>query len=235
MELNGKTAIVTGGSGSVGRAVVLRLVTDGAAVVIADRVAPRQADLDALGEAASLVSFQETDLTHEASVQSLVRAASERGGPDLLINVAGGFRFGPSVEDLSEADWDSMLQLNLKSTFLCIKSVLPGMKARGYGRIVSVAARSGLKGDAMVAPYAVSKGGVILLTQSVSDEVKDYGITVNAIMPSIVDTAPNREAMADADFNKWVQPSDLAEVVVFLASDRARAVTGAAIPVYNRA
>ena len=234
MELTGKTAIVTGGSGNVGRAVVRRLTAEGAGVVVADLAPPRQEDLAAMGDAAS-VRFHETDLTDEAAVRQLVSAAGEDGGPDLLINVAGGFRFGPRVEDLAEADWDAMLQLNLKSAFLCIKSVLPGMKQRNYGRIVSIAARSGLKGDAMVAPYAVSKGGVILLTQSVADEVKDYDINVNAVLPSIVDTPPNREAMSRANFGRWVQADDLAEVILFLASDRSRAITGAAIPVYNRA
>ncbi len=234
MELTGKTAIVTGGSGNVGRAVVRRLTAEGAGVVVADLAPPRQEDLAAMGDAAS-VRFHETDLTDEAAVRQLVSAAGEDGGPDLLINVAGGFRFGPRVEDLAEADWDAMLQLNLKSAFLCIKSVLPGMKQRNYGRIVSIAARSGLRGDAMVAPYAVSKGGVILLTQSVADEVKDYDINVNAVLPSIVDTPPNREAMGSANFGRWVQADDLAEVILFLASDRSRAITGAAIPVYNRA
>ena len=234
MELTGKTAIVTGGSGNVGRAVVRRLTAEGAGVVVADLAPPRQEDLAAMGDAAS-VRFHETDLTDEAAVRRLVSAAGEDGGPDLLVNVAGGFRFGPKVEDLAEADWDAMLQLNLKSAFLCIKSVLPGMKQRNYGRIVSIAARSGLRGDAMVAPYAVSKGGVILLTQSVADEVKDYDINVNAVLPSIVDTPPNREAMSSANFGRWVETHDLAEVILFLASDRSRAITGAAIPVYNRA
>ena len=234
MELTGKTAIVTGGSGNVGRAVVRRLAAEGAGVVVADLAPPRQEDLAAMGDAAS-VRFHETDLTDEAAVRRLVSAAGEDGGPDLLVNVAGGFRFGPKVEDLAEADWDAMLQLNLKSAFLCIKSVLPGMKQRNYGRIVSIAARSGLRGDAMVAPYAVSKGGVILLTQSVADEVKDYDINVNAVLPSIVDTPPNREAMSSANFGRWVQTDDLAEVILFLASDRSRAINGAAIPAYNRA
>ena len=235
MELTGKTAIVTGGSGNVGRAVVRRLAAEGAGVVVADLAPPRQEDLAAMGGAASLVRFHETDLTDEAAVRRLVSAAGEDGGPDVLVNVAGGFRFGPKVEELVEADWDAMLQLNLKSAFLCIKSVLPGMKERNYGRIVSIAARSGLKGDAMVAPYAVSKGGVILLTQSVADEVKDYDINVNAVLPSIVDTPPNREAMSRANFGRWVQADDLAEVILFLASDRSRAINGAAVPVYNRA
>ena len=205
-------------------------------MVVADREAPSRAAIDQLGRAASRLHHLQADVTDGASVQGLVAEASRaHGGPHILINVAGGFRFGPAVDELAESDWDQMMQLNLKSAFLCIKSVLPVMKAQNYGRIVSVAARSGLKGDAMVAPYSVSKGGVILLTQSAADEVKEYDITVNAVMPSIVDTPLNREAMADADFSRWVPPEELAEVMLFLASDRAKVISGAAVPVYNKA
>ena len=172
----------------------------------------------------------------EASVRGLFeRVASEFGGPHVLVNVAGGFRFGPSVEEMEESDWDGLLQLNLKSAFLTIKNVLPYMKAQGYGRIVSVAARSGLHGDPMVAHYSVSKGGVILLTQSVAAEVKAHDITVNAVLPSVIDTPANRAAMPDAKVERWVQPGDLANVLLFLASEEARAVSGAAVPVYYKA
>ncbi len=236
MDLTGRTAIVTGGSGSIGSAVATRFVEAGAVVVVADRVAPHEATLASLGAGASRLSYCETDVTNEASVRELVAGTSrDHGGPHILLNVAGGFRYGPALDETAESDWDAMMQLNLKSAFLSIKAVLPAMKQQRYGRIVSVAARSGLKGDAMVAPYAVSKAGVILLTQSAAEEVKEYDITINAVMPSIVDTAPNREAMASADFSAWVQPRDLAEVMLFLASDEARAVSGAAIPVYNKA
>jgi NAD(P)-dependent dehydrogenase (short-subunit alcohol dehydrogenase family) len=160
---------------------------------------------------------------------------ADHGTVHVLFNIAGGFKYGPPVDELAVTDWDFLMDLNLKSTFLCIKHVLPVMKDQGYGRIVSVAARSGLRGDPMVAPYAVSKGGVILLTQTVAEESKAYGVTANAVLPSVVDTRANRLSMPDSDFDAWVAPVDLAEVMVFLGSDRARAVTGAAIPVYNRA
>ena len=228
MEMQGKVAIVTGGSGAIGTAVVRSLLDEGATVVVAGR--------SALARVEDRLSFVETDVTNEESVHSLVeRVAAVHGTVHALFNVAGGFKYGPAVDELAMADWDSLLDLNLKSAFLCMKHVLPVMKEQRYGRIVSVAARSGLKGDAMVAPYAVSKGGVILLTQTVAEESKAYGVTANAVLPSIVDTPANRASMPDADFSAWVAPADLAEVMVFLASDRARAVTGAAVPVYNRA
>ena len=226
--MQGKVAIVTGGAGAIGAAVVNKLLSDGSVVVVADRVAPVESN--------GRQSFVETDVTSEASVRTLVaRVVQEQGTVHALFNVAGGFRYGPAVDELAVADWDSLLDLNLKSAFLCIKHVLPVMKAQRYGRIVSVAARSGLKGDPMVAPYAVSKGGVILLTQTAAEESKAHGVTVNAVLPSIVDTPANRGSMPGADFDSWVAPADLAEVMVFLGSERARAVTGAAIPVYNRA
>ena len=228
MSFSGKTVVVTGGSGAVGRVASHRFAEAGAQVVVADRV-PQAEDAAAL-------AYHETDVLDEASVRGLFeRVASEYGGPHVLVNIAGGFRFGPSVEEMEESDWDGLLQLNLKSAFLTIKNVLPYMKAQGYGRIVSIAARSGLHGDPMVAHYSVSKGGVILLTQSVAAEMKAHDITVNAVLPSIIDTPANREAMPDAKVERWVQPDDLANVLLFLASEEARAVSGAAVPVYYKA
>ena len=235
MDFSGKTVIVTGGSGAIGAVVVRRFIKAGALTVVADRLPPRSKDIDALGDLGTQLRYHETDMLDEPSVRDLFEVASTHGGPHVLVNVVGGFRFGPAVEEMEESDWDDMLQLNLKSAFLAIKTALPYMKRQGYGRIVSVAARSGLKGDRMVAHYSVSKGGVILLTQAVADEVRDYDITVNAVLPSIVDTPANREAMPDAKAERWVQPDDLASVMLFLASEGARAVSGAAMPVYYKA
>ena len=235
MNFTGKTVVATGGSGAVGAVVVRRFIEAGALVVVAGRNPLRPEDIAALGDRASQLRHHETDVLDETSVRGLFETASAHGGPHILVNIAGGFRFGPAVEEMEEADWDEMLQLNLKSAFLCIKTALPYMKRQDYGRIVSVAARSGLKGDRMVAHYSVSKGGVILLTQAVADEVRDYDITVNAVLPSIIDTPANRAAMPNAKTERWVQPDDLASVMLFLASDEARAVSGAAVPVYYKA
>jgi NAD(P)-dependent dehydrogenase (short-subunit alcohol dehydrogenase family) len=228
MEMQGMVAIVTGGGGAIGAAVVSKLLNEGATVIVADR-AFRESSEERL-------CYVETDVTAEESVRSMVaRVVADHGTVHALFNIAGGFRYGPTIEELEVSDWESMMDLNLKSAFLCMKHVLPTMKKQGYGRIVSVGARSGLKGDPMVAPYAASKAGVILLTQTAAEESKAYGVTVNAVLPSVVDTSANRASMPDADFDSWVVPHDLAEVMIFLASERARAVTGAAIPVYHRA
>ncbi len=234
VDFTGKTVIVTGGSGAIGSVVARRFVEAGAFVVVADLAPLRDEDAAALGDRRDRLLHHETNVLDEASVQSLFEAASAHGGPHVLANVAGGFRFGPAVEEMEESDWDSLLQLNLKSAFLTIKTALPYMKRQDYGRIVSVAARSGLKGDRMVAHYSVSKGGVILLSQAVADEAHDYDITVNAVLPSIVDTPANRAAMSDANASRWVRPDDLASVILFLASEEARAVSGAALPVYYK-
>jgi NAD(P)-dependent dehydrogenase (short-subunit alcohol dehydrogenase family) len=227
MQMEGRIAIVTGGAGAVGTAVVSLLVEEGATVVVADRVAPSPIPN---------LRYVATNVSDEASVRRLVEGVvADYGRIDALLNVAGGFRYGPAVDEIAEADWDAMMQLNLKSAFLCVKHVVPVMKRQNYGRIVSVAARPGLKGEAMLAPYAVSKGGVILLMQSVAEELKDFDVTANCVIPSMVDTPANRQSTPNADFSKWVAPRDLAEVMVFLASERSRAVSGAAIPVYNKA
>jgi len=221
-------AVVTGGSGAVGAAVVQKLLAEGAQVLVADQVPPALSD--------NKLKFFPTDVTNEQSIAALVtQAVSIYGTVHALFNVAGGFKYGPGIDELELADWDALINLNLTSAFLSIKHILPLMKQQKYGRIVSVSARSGLRGDPMVGPYAVSKGGVILLTQSVAEENKMYGITVNAVLPSIVDTPANRLQMPESDFKSWVAPADLAEVMVFLGSERARAVTGACLPVYNLA
>ncbi len=235
MDFTGKTVIVTGGSGAIGSVVARRFVEAGAGVVVADLVPPRDEDVAALGEGAARLLYRETDALDAASVEALFETASALGGPHVLANVAGGFRFGPAIDEMSEADWDGMLQLNLKSAFLTMRAALPRMKAQNYGRIVSMAARSGLRGDRLVAHYAVSKGGVVLLSQSAADETRDYDITVNAVLPSIVNTPANRVAMPDANVSRWVQPNDLASVILFLASEESRAISGAAVPVYYKA
>ena len=237
MSFAGRTVVVTGGSGAVGSVVSRRFVEVGARTVIAaGRGPPRGAGSPAGGGGGGARGAGGRRGADEESVRALFAwTSAEHGGPHVLINAAGGFRFGPVVEEMEESDWDGLLRLNLKSAFLTLKHVLPYMRRQGYGRIVSIAARSGLRGDPMVAHYSVSKGGVILLTQSVAEEVKEYDITVNAVLPSIVNTAANREAMPDADPSRWVQPDDLASVMLFLASEEARAVSGAAIPAYHKA
>ena len=182
------------------------------------------------------VTFLFANVTEEAEVQKTIEEfLSQFGSLDVLVNIVGGFVGGIPAAELEESRWDFMMNLNLKSVFLCCKTVIPHMTEQGYGKILNVSARAGLKGEAGLSAYCVSKGGVRTLTESLAAEVMDSGINVNAIMPSIMDTPANREAMPDEEHDRWVAPADVAKVVCFLTSDDAAIINGAAIPVYGRA
>jgi len=155
------------------------------------------------------------------------------GGIDVLVNVAGGFRW-QTIEGGSVEAWDDLYTMNLRTAVVCCKAALPAMLERGAGRIVNIGAGAAAKAGAGMGAYTASKAGVQRLTESLSEETKDRGITVNAILPGTIDTPRNRADMPDADFTRWVAPASIAEVIVFLASDAASAITGAAIPVFGR-
>jgi NAD(P)-dependent dehydrogenase (short-subunit alcohol dehydrogenase family) len=153
---------------------------------------------------------------------------------DVLVNIVGGFVYS-KIQDTDEKTWDRMMNMNLKSTFLCSKAVLPQMIKQNYGRIINISSRPALKGSAGVGAYSASKAGVLNLTETIADEVKDYDINVNAILPSTIDTPANRRDMPRADFTKWVKPEEIARVMVFLVSDDSKPISGAGIPVYGKA
>jgi NAD(P)-dependent dehydrogenase (short-subunit alcohol dehydrogenase family) len=153
------------------------------------------------------------------------------GRIDALCNIAGGFHMGEDVHETLEGTWRHMIDLNAGSLLNACGAVVPHMLAAGGGRIVNVAAGAALRGGARMGAYAAAKSAVIRLTESMSAELKDRGINVNCVVPSIIDTPQNRAAMPDADASRWVAPEALAEVMLFLASDRARAIHGAGIPV----
>src|SRR5919109_680384 len=151
----------------------------------------------------------------------------------LLINVVGGYLGGKSVAELDEKEWDTMMNMNLKSAFLISKHIIPIMVSTRYGKIVHISSRTGLRSDGYDSAYAASKSGLIRLVESISEEVKESNININCILPSIIDTESNRRAMPKADFTRWIHPVDLAKVVLFLCSEEARVITGAAIPTYG--
>ena len=157
----------------------------------------------------------------------MVREAVQSCGRiDVLLNIAGGFRAGEPVHETSLDTWDFMLNLNARSVFLMCRAVLPHMIGQRRGKIVSIGARAAFAGPKNMAAYSVSKTAVVRLTESISSEVKGYGINVNCVLPGTIDTPANRDAMPSADFTKWVQPEALVDVVLFLASD-------AAVPVFG--
>jgi NAD(P)-dependent dehydrogenase (short-subunit alcohol dehydrogenase family) len=163
--------------------------------------------------------------------QSVARALPAGTRIDVLCNIAGGFRMGQAVHETTDETWDLMLGLNAKSVVNCARAVVPGMLAAGQGKIVNVAALAGLSGKANMGAYVASKSAVMRLTESMAAELRDKRINVNCILPSTIDTPQNRKDMPKADPRRWVAPEALADVVLFLASDAARAIHGAAIPV----
>ena len=217
---------ITGGHGVLGRAVLEAALSDGLEVAIIDRTrgqATPEGVLDLGG----------VDLTDATAADRTMAAAVERFGRlDALLNIAGGFVW-QTVDDPAPA-WSRMFALNLSTAVNACRAALPYLKASPDGRIVNVGANGALKAAAGMGAYAASKSGVHRLTESLADELKTTSVTVNAVLPSILDTERNRKDMPDADPARWVQPADLARVMLFLASPESRAVTGALIPVTGR-
>jgi NAD(P)-dependent dehydrogenase (short-subunit alcohol dehydrogenase family) len=233
MSVQGKTIVVTGGLGALGRVVVEAAVARGASVAALDHAAHVPEGLaERLG--AKAVFLSDVDLSSPADAEKAMAAVKAKFGRiDALLNIAGGFQFVTAADSKAE-DWDRMHALNFKTSLNASKAALPYLIESGAGRIVNVGAASAVHAASGYGPYAASKSGVHRLTESLSDELKLKGVTVNAVLPSIIDTPANRLDMPKADFDRWVAPADLAAVMLFLASDEAKAVTGALIPVTGR-
>jgi len=228
------TIVVTGAFGVLGTAVARTLATTGAHVALVDVAKTPPPALQA-EFAAQHRLVGAVDLTSLAAARDAFAAvAGHFGGIDALVNVAGGFQW-QRVEDGELEAWDSMYAMNLRTAVVGCKAVLPWLLERGRGRIVNigagVAARTAAAG---MGAYTASKTGVQRLTESLAAEMRDRGVTVNAVLPGTIDTPRNRADMPDADTSRWVRPEQVAEVIRFLVSDAADAVTGAAIPVFGR-
>ena len=224
--MSDRVIVITGGHGVLGRAVLEAALGDGLKVAVIDH-ASGQAVPD------SVLELGGVDLTDAAAAERAMAAVVERFGRlDALLNIAGGFVW-QTVDD-PEPAWARMFALNLTTALNAGRAALPHLKASPEGRIVNVGANGALKAAAGMGAYAASKSGVHRLTEALAEELKSTSVTVNAVLPSILDTEPNRKDMPDADPAKWVQPSDLARVMLFLASPESRAITGALIPVVGR-
>jgi NAD(P)-dependent dehydrogenase (short-subunit alcohol dehydrogenase family) len=231
-DYTNKIVLVTGGTGALGRAITAAFIASDAKVV-SSYVIDREIE-QLKKESKAVVELIKTDVTKEEEVEKLVLSViSKYGRIDVLVNVVGGYLGGKSVSELDEKEWDLMMTMNLKSAFLISKHVIPQMVSSKYGKIMHVSSRTGLKSSGYDSAYAASKSGLIRLVESLSEEVKDSNINVNCIMPSTIDTEANRRAMPTADHSKWVKLQDLANVVLFLCSDEANVITGAAIPTYG--
>ena len=230
MNLQGKRVAVTGAFGSLGVAVVNVLQAAGAQVAAIDRADASPAAVS-LGKAHLLGGVDLSDAN--AAKATLTQAAQALGGLDALVNIAGAFRW-EKLEGGSLDTWDLLYRINLRTAVAASEAALPFLiKSRG-GRIVNIGAMGATKAAAGMGAYAASKAGIAKLTEALAEELKDRGITVNALLPSTIDTPPNRADMPKADFDRWVKPTQLADVIVFLLSDQASAITGALIPVAGR-
>lgn len=230
-----RVVIVTGAAGNLGGAVARAFAAQGARLALVDRhpegLERVRTGLPSGCEAAAFP----TDLMDGQAVEAMATGVITRfGRVDVLANIAGGFTMGPPIHQTPDQDWDFMLSLNARTVFSCCRAVVPRMLACGGGRIVNVSARAATRGVGHMGPYCASKAAVITLTESLADELKDQGINVNCVLPGTLDTPQNRAAMPNQDPSRWVALEALADVILFLASDAARAVTGAAIPVYGR-
>ncbi len=234
-QFSGKTALVTGAAGNLGTAVARAFAAEGAGLILIDR---NEAALDqlraGLGETVDALALP-CDLMDPRSVSDEVeRGLGHFGHIDILANIAGGFTMGPPLHETEDRDWDFMLNINLRTLFNCCRAVIPHMQANGWGRIVNVSARAAREGKARMGPYCAAKAAVITLTETLAAEHKHDGINANCILPGTIDTPQNRAAMPEAEFSNWVPPEALADVVLFLCSEAARCVSGAALPVYGR-
>jgi NAD(P)-dependent dehydrogenase (short-subunit alcohol dehydrogenase family) len=225
--MQGRRIVVTGGFGALGRTVGEAGANRGARVALVDFAA----DPGGLDFAAERVGG--VDLADAAQAEAaMARAADALGGIDALLNIAGGFVW-QTLADGDPAAWDRMFRLNLKTAVTASRAALPHLLRSGSGRIVNVGANGAVKAAAGMGAYAAAKAGVHRLTESLADELKGK-VTVNAVLPSIIDTPQNRADMPDADPSAWVRGEELAAVMLFLASEAASAVTGALLPVTGR-
>ena len=225
--MNGKVIIITGALGALGRVVAEAAQKRGARVAGVDH-APSQ-----VAATAERIELGSVDLSDAAAAKKAIdTAASHFGRLDALVNIAGGFTF-ETVADGDPKSWQRMYAMNVLTALNTCKAAIPHLVASSAGRIINIGAMGALQAGAGMGPYAASKAGVHRLTEALAAEHKGK-ITVNAVLPSTIDTAANRSSMPKADFSKWVAPQELADVILFLASDAASAVTGALIPVAGR-
>jgi NAD(P)-dependent dehydrogenase (short-subunit alcohol dehydrogenase family) len=228
MNLQGKTVAVTGAAGSLGAAVVLALQAAGATVAAIDHAPARAATPPGVHE------FGGIDLAAAGAAEKVFESiGTALGGLDALINIAGTFRF-EKVEGGNLATWDLLFNVNLRTAVAASMAALPLLSRSASGRIVNIGAAGAVKAAAGMGAYAASKAGVFKLTEALAEELKDRNITVNALLPTTIDTPANRKDMPKADFSRWVKPEQIADVILFLLSDQAQAITGALIPVAGR-
>jgi NAD(P)-dependent dehydrogenase (short-subunit alcohol dehydrogenase family) len=231
--VQGKHVILTGGTGGLGMGVTPKVMAQQpASVTIPYNSAKNVERLKSILSPSdfSRIQFVQTDLSSEEEVKNLVDKAT---GVDVLIHLVGGFAMG-KIHEYSFQDWKKDFDLNLHTTFLMCKYCLGKMLESGYGRIVTVGSRGAVQPAGQLGSYCASKAAVVALTQSIADETKGTNITANAVLPSVIDTPTNREAMGSENASQWVRPESVGEAICFLASEAAAETSGATLPVYGQ-
>jgi len=234
-RFEGKVVLVAGGTGGLGRAVTLAFLEEGAKVVATYR---KQEELDTLKIRAGVNTAQldgvSVDVTEEAAVRQLIeKIVGKYRRLDAMVNTVGGYAGGTKLWELETKVFDQMLALNLRSGYALSRAAVRAMLKEGHGAIVNVASKAAVDHAGGAAAYAASKSAAVALLDSLAADLQGSGVRANTVLPSIIDTEANRKAMPKADFAKWPKPEEIARVILFLCSDDARVIHGAAIPVYG--
>ena len=233
-DFTDKVIVVTGAAGNLGGAVVDAFLAAGGTVCGLDHRQGRLAGMFS-EQGGNLHIYENTDLTdREALIALGERIQAEVGRVDVLVNTVGGFTMGERVEQISAETWGRMMNINVISLLNAAAAFVPGMLSAGKGKVVSVGSGAALKGGAKMGAYAAAKAAVLRLTESMAVELKEKNIQANCILPGTIDTPENRQSMPNADFDKWVTPEQVAQVILFLSSPDADAVSGAAVPIKGR-
>ena len=229
--MQGRQVLITGGAGGLGLGVTTEALAQGANITIPYIDSSEVQRLKGVLASADIarIRFVNADLTNEQSVVQLLESLER---VDALIHLVGGFSMGKTHE-YSYIDWKRDFDLNLNTTFLVCKHSLQKMLTQNYGRIVTVGSRGAVEPMGQLAAYCASKAGVVALTRAIADETKGVNITANVVLPSVIDTPGNRAAMGSENADLWVKPASLAKVICFLASEAAKDIRGAAVPVYG--
>ncbi len=234
-DFTNQVVMISGAVGNLGQVVARSFQACGAKLALVDRGEDRLKEtFPDLVNSADYLLVNCADLMDEGAVEeSVAESLQHFSRIDVLVNTVGGFRAGSPLHETPIETWDFLHNLNARSVFIACKKVIPHMLKQGSGKIINLAARPGLEGQAGMAAYSASKAAVFRLTESMAKELKDQGINVNCIIPGTIDTPQNREALPDADFSTWVTPESLSEVILFLSCSASRDIHGAAIPVYG--